>query len=93
MPNDLGAYLALSLPYLIGYLLASWRQKHPRWITACLAAVVALMSANLVLTLTRAAWVSVTIAIAALAVTLSVTQLQKIETAYRIWRRVLLGRR
>ena len=27
MPNDLGAYLALSLPFVLGYFVASWRQQ------------------------------------------------------------------
>ena len=38
MPNDLGAYLALSLPFVLGYFVASWRQhrkekKTPIWVT------------------------------------------------------------
>ena len=102
MPNDLGAYLALSLPFVIGYfvagLIAVSRQqsaggettvgnhqqlvisKNPSLpkansrkpiaenrklitITVTLGIILVLMGANLVLTLTRAAWVSVTLAI------------------------------
>ena len=72
MPNDLGAYLALSLPFVMGYFVASWRrdtkQKRPIWRILLLGTVVAVMSANLVLTLTRAAWVSVSIATVCLGV-------------------------
>ena len=102
MPNDLGAYLALSLPFIIGYfvagLIAVNRQqsaigettvrnhqqlvisKNPSLpkansrkpiaesrklitITVILGIILVLMSTNLVLTLTRAAWVSVTLAV------------------------------
>ena len=91
MPNDLGAYLALSLPFVIGYfavgLIAISSQRsaggktftqtgrcgfaayspkcdvHSNRITLILGIILVLMSANLVLTLTRAAWVSVTLAI------------------------------
>ena len=87
MPNDLGAYLALSLPFVIGYfmagLIAVSRQPSgepqsviskdlalPKvnsrkliTITVILGIILVLMGANLVLTLTRAAWVSVTLAI------------------------------
>ena len=81
MPNDLGAYLALSLPFIIGYFAAGFRgslqnlilrskqtpmNHKPRslviGITLVLGAVLVLMSANLILTLTRAAWVSVAVA-------------------------------
>ena len=100
MPNDLGAYLALSLPFVIGYfavgLVAISRPRqeasvgnrssvlqgttgrsdlpiatlheiltHPRkliTITVIFGIISVLMSANLVLTLTRAAWVSVALA-------------------------------
>ena len=103
MPNDLGAYLALSLPFVIGYfavgLIAISKNSstpplvgavsnrtgddRPKQvgavsnrtgaeclintkvyhITLILGIILVLMSANLVLTLTRAAWVSVTLAI------------------------------
>ena len=68
MPNDLGAYLALSLPLVMGYFVVSFqflrKQKNGIWIIFVLCAVVAVMTTNLALTLTRAAWVSVTIATA-----------------------------
>ena len=80
MPNDLGAYLALSLPFVIGYFAAGFRCRLQHlgakqatthdglrfgtvWTTLILGIVLVLMSANLVLTLTRAAWVSVTLAV------------------------------
>ena len=85
MPNDLGAYLALSLPYVIGYFVASWRrhtkQKSPIWIIFVLGAIVVLMSTNLVLTLTRAAWVSTLIAIVFLGVYFIVIALRKFSEA------------
>lgn len=86
MPNDLGAYLALSLPFVIGYfmagLIAVSRQPSGEQqsitskelalpkvnsrklitIAVILGIILVLMGANLVLTLTRAAWVSVTLA-------------------------------
>ncbi len=97
MPNDLGAYLALGLPFVMGYFVAGWRQKQNRIrITLVLGAVVILMGANLVLTLTRAAWVSVTLAVVWLGVYLVVrdwvTQpLQKPESSGRLRKRMLLG--
>ncbi len=102
MPNDLGAYLALSLPFVIGYfvvgLIAISSQqsavgettvgnhqqlvisKNPSLpkansrkpiaenrklitITLILGIILVLMGTNLVLTLTRAAWVSVILAV------------------------------
>ena len=80
MPNDLGAYLALSLPFVIGYFAAGFRRSLQNlsakqgttdpglrfgvvWTPLILGITVVLMGANLVLTLTRAAWVSVTLAI------------------------------
>ena len=95
MPNDLGAYLALSLPFVIGYFVASWwkdtKQKRPIWRILRLGAVVAVMSANLVLTLTRAAWVSTIIAIACLGVYFIVIALRKIESVHGLWKRILFG--
>ncbi len=85
MPNDLGAYLALSLPYVMGYFVASWRrhtkQKLPIWIILALGTIVAVMSANLVLTLTRAAWISTLIAIVFLGVYFIVIALRKFSEA------------
>ena len=105
MPNDLGAYLALSLPFVMGYFVASWRrhtkQKPPIWIILALGAIVAVMSANLVLTLTRAAWVSTIIAIVFLGVYFIVIALRKLsearhrvtseESAHGLWKRPLFG--
>lgn len=82
MPNDLGAYLALTLPLAMGYFLAGCRgnlrfltpdSKQAAvgnksryvliWATLILGVILALMSANLILTLTRAAWISVAISV------------------------------
>ncbi len=84
MPNDLGAYLALALPFVMGYFVVgcsglAWagtrpaptpeqREAHRKsqrvlmWATVGLGVVLVLMGANLALTLTRAAWVSVAVA-------------------------------
>ena len=105
MPNDLGAYLALSLPFVMGYFVASWRryakQKYPIWIILVLGGVIAVMSANLVLTLTRAAWVSTIIATAFLGVYFIVIAPRKFaearhrvtseEPVHGLWKRILLG--
>ncbi len=95
MPNDLGAYLALSLPFVMGYFVVSWRkdpkQKYRIWRILGLGAVVIVMSANLVLTLTRAAWVSTIIATASLGVYFIVIALRKLEPVYGLWKRILLG--
>lgn len=72
MPNDLGAYLALALPFVFGYFVAGCsgiivqRRQSPAFLigaTVSLGAILAAMSANLGLTLTRAAWVSVSVAL------------------------------
>ena len=105
MPNDLGAYLALSLPFVMGYFVASWRrrtkQKPPIWIILVLGAIVGVMSANLVLTLTRAAWVSTITAIVFLGVYFIVIALRKFsearqrvtseEPGHGLWKRPLFG--
>ena len=95
MPNDLGAYLALSLPFVIGYFIASWRkypeQKIPIWLTVVLGIVVIMMGINLVLTLTRAAWVSVTVATVCLGVYLIMRRLRKFGPVDSLWKRTLLG--
>lgn len=77
MPNDLGAYLALTLPYVMGYFVAGcgllifhagWTEPHRKsrrfsiGVIVGFGVVLALMGANLALTLTRAAWVSVAVA-------------------------------
>ena len=95
MPNDLGAYLALGLPFVIGYFMVGWRKypkrRIPIWATLVLGVVVIIMSVNLVLTLTRAAWVSVIVAIGCLGVYFIVNALRKLEGVDRLWKRVLLG--
>ena len=67
MPNDLGAYLALSLPLVFGFFLVSFggmgKSGISKWGSLGLGIIVLLMFINLLLTLTRAAWVSVTISI------------------------------
>ena len=81
MPNDLGAYLALSLPFVMGYFVAGFRFRLQNATSrakqtttnhrsrsgtigtiSILGLVLVLMGTNLVLTLTRAAWVSVAVA-------------------------------
>ena len=81
MPNDLGAYLALALPFVMGYFVSNCgggrylqlaptepteaHRKSQRVLmgaTVGLGVVLVLMGANLALTLTRAAWVSVAVA-------------------------------
>ena len=81
MPNDLGAYLALALPFVMGYFVSNCgggrylqlapterteahrkSQRVLMWATVGLGVVLVLMAANLALTLTRAAWVSVAVA-------------------------------
>lgn len=107
MPNDLGAYLALSLPLAMGSLVASWqhhrKQKASRWATLALGAAVAMMCANLALTLTRAAWVSVAVATISVGFYLTVSARRKARLqrengprgqrapAGNVWKRTLLG--
>ena len=94
MPNDLGAYLALSLPFVLGYFVVSCRRhpkekKTPIWVTFALGFALMMMSANLVLTLTRAAWVSVTVAIVWLGVYLIIIRTGRATQPLR--RRILSG--
>ncbi|MCG9129263.1 O-antigen ligase family protein [Candidatus Poribacteria bacterium] len=67
MPNDLGAYLALSFPLVFGFFVVSFGgngyTRITKWGSLGLGVIVLLMGINLVLTLTRAAWVSVAISI------------------------------
>ena len=96
MPNDLGAYLALSLPFVLGYFIASWQRhakqkKNPIWVTLVLGLVVIMMGANLVLTLTRAAWISVTVATVCLGVYLIMVMLRKPESIRGLRGGILLG--
>lgn len=109
MPNDLGAYLALTLPFVMGCFVAgcsglTWAGTRPIptsertevyrksrrfliWATVGLSVILALMSANLALTLTRAAWVSV----AAAVVCIGCYFVLKTLLTYMQWKRSLLG--
>ena len=96
MPNDLGAYLALSLPFVLGYFVGSCgrhrkEKKNPIWVTFALGLVLIMMSANLVLTLTRAAWVSVAVATVCLGVYFILIALRRPEPIGGLRRGVLLG--
>ncbi len=69
MPNDLGAYLVIVLPMAIGYFVASFGLSEQsgraplNWkCIAVLGVLLCTMGANLVLTLTRAAWIGVFVA-------------------------------
>ena len=66
MPNDLGAYLVIVLPMVLGYFVASfglsgwsWRAPQNWKFIAVLGICLCVMGANLALTLTRAAWIGV----------------------------------
>ena len=59
MPNDLGAYLVIVLPIVIGYFVVSWRVPRNWKFIAVLGLLLCAMGANLALTLTRAAWIGV----------------------------------
>ena len=109
MPNDLGAYLALTLPFVMGYFVVgcrdlAWVGTRPAptperkevhrksrrvliWATIGLGVILALMSVNLALTLTRAAWVSVSIAV----VCIGCYFVLKTLLTYMPWKRSLLG--
>ena len=102
MPNDLGAYLALTLPYVMGYFVAGCsrlifhagrtetHRKSRRFSVGVIVGfgvVLALMGANLALTLTRAAWVSVAVAIVCIGGYFVVRTLFKRVS----WKRGLLG--
>ena len=95
MPNDLGAYLALSLPFVIGYFVVSWqslrKQKRTMWIIAALSAVVFVMTVNLMLTLTRAAWVSVAIAAICIGFYVAVKMLSALKSVSSMWKFVSIG--
>ena len=102
MPNDLGAYLALTLPYVMGYFVAGCsrlifhagrteaHRKSQRFsigVIVGFGVVLALMGANLALTLTRAAWVSVAVAVVCIGGYFVVRTLFKRVS----WKRSLLG--
>lgn len=94
-PNYLGAYLALSLPFLIGFFIASWqsfrKQKHRLWIIFAIGTVVVLMTVNLALTLTRGAWIGVAAAILGVSVYLIVCSLSKLKSVGGLLKRILIG--
>ncbi len=94
-PNYLGAYLALSLPYIIGYFVASWqslrKQKNGILIIFVLGAVVAVMTTNLALTLTRGAWVGVATATVCISFYLVMSSLLKLKSINSLLKRVLVG--
>jgi len=102
MPNDLGAYLALTLPFVMGYFVAGcsrlifhtgWTEAHEKsrrflsGVIVGVSVVLALMGANLALTLTRAAWVSVAVAVVCIGGYFVVRTLFKRVS----WKRSLLG--
>ncbi len=68
MPNDLGAYLVIILPMTAGYLVASWRTRQNWKLITILGALLCVMIANLVLTLTRGAWIGVFVAMIYIAI-------------------------
>ena len=94
-PNYLGAYLALGLPFVIGFFVASWqsprKQKHGIWIIFALGAVVVMMAVNLALTLTRGAWVGVAVAILGISLYLVVSSFSKLKSVGGLLRRCLIG--
>ena len=94
-PNYLGAYLALSLPFVLGYFVASWqslrKQKDGIWIISVLGVVVILMTANLALTLTRGAWVGVATATIYISFYLVVSRLSELESIGSSLKHVLIG--
>ena len=94
-PNYLGAYLALSLPFVIGYFIASWglihRQKYAIWMVTVLGVVVAMMAANLILTLTRGAWVGVASAMLVIILYFVVSNLKRIGLTRVYVKRLLIG--
>ncbi len=83
-PNYLGAYLALSLPFVLGFFIASWlslrKQKFGIWVVFALGTIVVMMTVNLVLTLTRGAWVGVAVAILCIGLYLVVVSLAKMKS-------------
>lgn len=94
-PNYLGAYLALSLPFVIGYFVAGWqflrKEKYGLWVIFALSAVVVMMAVNLALTLTRGAWVGVAAATLGIGLYLVVVSLSKIRTVGGVLKFVLIG--
>ena len=93
-PNYLGAYLALSLPYMLGYFVVSWqllrKQKYGIWGIIALGAVVVMMTVNLALTLTRGAWVGVAVATLGISLYLVVVSLSNMKSIGGVLRCVLI---
>ena len=94
-PNYLGAYLALSLPFVLGFFIASWqslrKQKYRIWIIFTLGIVVVMMAVNLALTLTRGAWIGVIVAIFVISLYLIVVSLVKMKSVSGVLKCVLIG--
>lgn len=94
-PNYLGAYLALGLPFVLGFFVASWqslrKQKYRIWIAFALGAVVVMMTVNLALTLTRGAWVGVAVATLGISLYLAVNGLAKMKSISGVLKFILIG--
>ncbi len=93
-PNYLGAYLALSLPFVLGFFVASWqslrKQKYGIWVVFALGAIVVMMAVNLALTLTRGAWVGVAVAILCIGLYLVVVSLAKMKSLGGVLKFILI---
>ncbi len=94
-PNYLGAYLALALPFVIGYFVASWqtlrKEKHGIWVITVLGTAVILMTTNLLLTLTRGAWIGVAFATLCICCYLVACKFIEIKSSDGSLKRVLIG--
>lgn len=94
-PNYLGAYLALGLPFVLGFFVASWqsgrKQKYGIWTILGLGAVVVMMTVNLALTLTRGAWVGVAVATLCICLYLVVNSIAKMKSFGNVLKCVLIG--
>jgi len=94
-PNYLGAYLALALPFVIGYFLASWqtlrKEKHRIWTISGIVIVLVMMTANLLLTLTRGAWIGVAFATLCICCYLVVRRFSEIKSTGGTLKYVLIG--
>lgn len=94
-PNYLGAYLALALPFVIGYFVAGWQtlriKKYGLWVITVLGVVVILMTANLLLTLTRGAWIGVAFATLCICCYLVACKFIEIKSSDGSLKRVLIG--
>ncbi len=94
-PNYLGAYLALALPFVIGYFVAGWqtlrKEKHGIWVITVLGTAVILMTTNLLLTLTRGAWIGVAFATLCICCYLVACKFIEIKSSDGSLKRVLIG--